>query len=71
MFNCEFCKCTSKSGEKENVVVVKTRPKEYKYQLTIYEDGRRKKINKESSGFEVVNEIKVCYNCNIKANEEI
>lgn len=63
MFKCDSCKCTTKSGDKENKVIVQTRPRTYEYKKVIIENERKKVLHKESKGSEIVKETKMCCNC--------
>lgn len=56
MYKCDICNKTTKSGEKQNKKIVKTRKKTY-YNTDKY--GREIK----SEGSEIVKEIKVCDKC--------
>lgn len=56
MYNCDICTKTTKSGEKQNKVIIETREKTY-YNTDKY---GKEKISK---GWEIVNEINVCDKC--------
>lgn len=61
MFKCQICNKITKSGEKQNKKIIRTRKKVYKYA------DKNGKI-KESQGTEIVKEINICDNCLRKEN---
>lgn len=63
MFKCEKCGNTTKSGEKQNKKVIKTRQKEYHNEDKYGND-------KVSKGYEIVKELNVCEKCLQKMNED-
>lgn len=60
MYRCDICKEITKSGEKQNKKIIKTRTKKYHY---IDKYGKEQ----TSEGSEIVKEINVCEKC-IKNN---
>lgn len=56
MYNCDICTQATKSGEKQNKVIIETREKTY-YNTDKY---GKEKISK---GWEIIKEINVCDKC--------
>jgi len=69
VYICGICKHKSQSGEKSHKKVIDTRPKVYTSEaLDIRGKARRdrdtgQELRKVSTGFETVQEITVCGNC--------
>ena len=59
MFRCHKCNNTSEKGEKQNSIVLQTRPKTYEVKRKI----KRKLVTKTYQGSEIVKEAKVCGKC--------
>ena len=62
MYICDICKKVTKSGEKQNKKILKTRKKIYHY-FDKYGN------EKTSEGREIVKEINVCDECFSKKND--
>lgn len=69
MFNCDSCGKTTQPGEKMNKVVDSERKKVYNYTKVLVENGRRKKVERQSSGSEIARESSFCEKCYGEINE--